>query len=250
MGKKRKGNKKDIAVIGTGRFGTAVVEELIKFGRKVIAIDVNEDKLTPIARLIDDVIIADGADLEGLKAHSIDTFDTVIVGVSNNIEIVAALLELGVKHIIAKATSRRHERVLKQIGVDVIVRPEAEAGSRTALIATQSNFIKYSEDLFEIGDGYAIGSTSVHEETYLNKPLKDLKLTKLKISVVSIEHNGKVKLPTGMTIINDGDIITLVGKVINITNAFGKLNSSNETAQLDIKEMEIKKNAIRGTQKR
>ncbi|WP_416374275.1 NAD-binding protein [Mycoplasmopsis cynos] len=38
-----------------------------------------------------------------------------------NIEIVAALLEIKANNIIARATNLRHARVLRQIGVDTIV---------------------------------------------------------------------------------------------------------------------------------
>jgi len=156
-------NKRDIAVIGMGKFGQAITEQLIDLKRFVLAIDADETKLVKVSR-ITKTAIADGADIDALKNLGLSKFKTVIVAASDNIEIVAALTELGVKHIIAKAKSVRHERVLSQIGVDVIVRPEAEAGVRTALIATNPNFIKYSELLQEVGDGYAIGGSVVTNE--------------------------------------------------------------------------------------
>jgi trk system potassium uptake protein TrkA len=158
------GNQKDICVIGTGRFGTSVIEQLIDMQRYVLAIDLDESRLVQVSRIANQAAIADGSDIEGLKGLGLQRFSTVIVGVSDNIEIIAALLELGVNHIIAKAKSVRHQRVLEQIGVEVIIRPEAEAGVRAALIATNQNFIKYSESLQEIGDGYAIGSTVLKNE--------------------------------------------------------------------------------------
>jgi trk system potassium uptake protein TrkA len=155
-------NKKDICVIGMGRFGLSIVKQLIELKKQVFAIDTEEKSLVRPSRLTNTAIL-DASDVEGLKALGIDTFNTVIVAVSENIEIVASLKEIGVKHIIAKAISDAHERVLNQIGVDVIVKPEVEAGVRTALIATNTNFIKYSKLLQEIGDGYAIGSTKVND---------------------------------------------------------------------------------------
>lgn len=154
-------NKKDICVIGVGKFGSAIVNQLIEMKRHVFAIDSEEIKLTKVSR-ITSTAIADAADIDTLKSLGINQFNTVIVAAEDNVEIVAALIELGVKHVIAKAKSIRHERVLRQIGVDVVVNPDAEAGIRTALIATNTNFIKYSELLQEVGDGYAIGSTIVN----------------------------------------------------------------------------------------
>ena len=229
-------NKRDICVIGMGRYGQSIVEQLIELRRSVLALDINEMKLIRVARLTNTAII-DGSDIEGLRALGLEKFSTVIVAASENIEIIASLIELGVKHIIAKAKSSSHERVLRQIGVDVIVKPEVEAGVRTALIATNSTFIKYSELLQEVGDGYAIGSTIVSDMHYINKPLSELKLSKLGVSVVSIKRNFKVLIPNGETQLKNRDSITLIGKVRNLTKTFTELNDEGSTRMLKLTQI-------------
>ena len=216
-------NKKDICVIGMGRFGLSVLKQLIELKKQVLAIDQEEKNLIIPSRLTNTAIL-DGTDVEGLKALGIDKFNTVIVSAAENIEIVSSLKEIGVKHIIAKAGSETHERVLNQIGVDIIVRPEFDAGIRTALIATNSNFIKYSKFFEEIGDNYAIGSTVVNNNSWINKPLSELKFKKLDVSVVSIKRKSKIMLPRGNIKLKYNDIITLIGKIYNLTKSFNELN--------------------------
>ena len=225
--------KKDICVIGMGRFGNSVVNQLIEMRKSVLAIDKEEINLIKASR-ITDTAIADGSDLESLKALGIDKFDTVIVAAAENIEIVASLSELGVNHIIAKAKSIAHERVLKQIGVDFIVKPEVEAGIRTALIATNSNFIKYSESLQEVGDGYVIGSTIISDKKYIDKKISELGLKQMGVSIVSLKRDTQVFLPIGSLIIKDGDIVTLIGKIQNITKTFIELNDETSTRMINI----------------
>ena len=234
------GNKKDICVIGMGRFGYSIVEQLIELRKSVLAIDIDKVKLVRPSRITNTAIV-DGADLDGLKALGIDKFNTIIVAASENIEIVAALIELGVKHIIAKAKSSSHERVLKQIGVDVIVKPEVEAGVRTALIATNSNFIKYSELLQEVGDGYAIGSTVVNDIHWIGRPLSELKISNLGVSMVSIKRDSKVEIPTGTTKLRSGDLVTLIGKVPNLTKTFAELNDEGNTKMLKLTKIQTAK---------
>ena len=229
-------NKNDICVIGMGKFGESIVEQLVELKRYVLAVDKEESRLIQVSRITTTSVV-DGADLEGLKALGIDKFNTVIVANGDNIEIVAALIELGVKHIIAKGKTARHERVLKQIGVDFIVRPEAEAGIRTALIATNTNFIKYSELLQEVGDGYAIGSTIVTEPSWIGKPLKDLQFAKLGVNIVSIKTGSKVSLPAGHTLLQNGDLLTIIGKIPNITKAFVELNDKGNTRMIRISKI-------------
>ena len=223
-------NKKDVVVIGTGKFGEAVVKELVALKRHVLAIDISETNLIGCSR-ITTTAIANAKDIESIKALGVARFQTVIVALSENIEIIAGLIELGVKHIIAKSNSDEHERVLRQIGVDLIVRPEKEAGVKTAVIATSPNFIKYTELLQEIGDGYAIGSTNVSKEKWLNKPLSELKFSSLGVSVVSLNRKGRVSIPSGNTKFQKGDLVTFIGKLNHLVKTFEEVNTENESTR-------------------
>jgi trk system potassium uptake protein TrkA len=219
-------SRKDICVIGIGRFGSAVVSKLIDLEQNVLAIDQDESKLNKLKDKTVSSVILDAADMNALQAVGVSNIDTVIVGVGDNIEIVAALLELKIKHIIARAKTHRHARVLKQIGVDVIIRPEEESGTRTALIATNANFINFSHSLKEIGDGFVIGSTKVKNEKYIGIPLKDLALNKKGITIVLVKDDSKSTLPDGLVKLNFDSIVTIVGMVDNVTKFIGLLNKN------------------------
>ncbi|WP_307127499.1 potassium channel family protein [[Mycoplasma] mobile] len=221
--------KKDICVIGTGRFGLAIIDQLSKMKQySILAIDKNEATLSSVSQIVTSVAIADAADLRALSGLGVANFDTVIVALSDNIEVIAALLELNVKNIIARANSKRHARVLKQIGVDVIIRPEEEAGIRTALIATNQSFIKYSEHLQEVGDGYVIGSIILSNSQISDKPLKDVNFNNKGVSVVLVKRGVSSVLPSGNLTLKLGDIITVIGLVQNVTNVFTLISTDNE----------------------
>lgn len=229
-------SKKDICVIGVGKFGTAIINQLVEMKKHVFAIDSDEARLIQVSR-ITSTAVADASDIEALKSLGINQFNTVIVAAEDNVEIVAAIIELGVKHVIAKAKSMRHERVLRQIGVDVVINPDSETGIRTALIATNANFIKYSELLQEVGDGFAIGSTIVNNIQWLGKPLSELKFSKYGISVVSVRREGKVYLPNGQLTLRSGDTITVIGKISSVTEIFGELNDEGSTKLIQLSKI-------------
>ncbi len=220
--------KKDICVIGVGRFGIAVVTKLIELEQNILAIDKDELNLLKLKDKDVSSIILDAADLNALIAAGVEEIDTVIVGVGDNIEIIAALLELKIKHIIARAKTYRHARVLRQIGVDVIIRPEEESGTRTALIATNANFINFSHSLKEIGDGFVIGSTTVKNQKYIGISLWDLSLNKKGISIVLVKNKGTSILPDGILKLEQDSIVTIVGKVENVTKFIGLLNKDSD----------------------
>ena len=229
--------KKDICVIGIGRFGLAIVEQLVNLRKNVLAVDKDEQKLNQVSRMTETAIV-DGADIEGLEEIGIQSFNTIIVACSENVETIATLSELGVKNIIAKARSERHARVLSEIGVSLIVRPEAEAGIRTAFMATNPNFIKYSENLQEIGDGYAMGTTIMTNMNYIDRPIKTLNLNKLGVNIVSIKRASKVIIPDGNTHFRSNDTIALIGKIIKITKAFHEFNDEYATKVIKLNKIE------------
>lgn len=220
-------HRDDICVIGLGRFGQAIIGQLIKMDKSVFIIDKDEKVAQMFSNEVQRIVIADAADMRTLKALDIDQIETVVVATVENIEIVAALLELNIKNIIARASSKRHARVLKQIGVNVIIRPEQESGIRTALIAANNNFIRYSENLQELGGGFVLGTTLVTNKSLHNKPIKDLDFNKRGISIVLIKRGTKSIRATGNVILEKNDLVTVIGEVSNTTDALGWLNTDN-----------------------
>ncbi|MGZ9755487.1 potassium channel family protein [Mycoplasma sp. 394] len=217
----------DIAVIGLGRFGQAVVEELIKLGKQITIIDTDSERLKLYEDDAQRLIVGDAAETKLLKAIGVEKIGTIVVAVPDNIEIIAALLELKVKNIIARAVSRRHARVLRQIGVSAILRPEQEAGIRAALIASNEKFILYSKNLQELGDGFVLGNSVIKNKSICNIPIRDLNLNKWEITIVLIKTQQKKIRPTADTVLHENDTVTVIGEIENVTAAFEWFNNQN-----------------------
>ncbi|MBT1423498.1 TrkA family potassium uptake protein [Mycoplasma bovis] len=221
MAKKR---NQDICIIGTGRFGSAVIGQLAKMDCSLLLVDSDEHVLNEYKDVAQKIVVADATNIKALKALNIAEMDTVVVAVSDNIEIVAALLELNVKNLIVRAKSKTHARVLKQIGANVIIQPEYEAGVRTALIAANPNFMRFSQNLQEIGDNFVMGTTSLNSQFFEGKPIKEIKFRDLGVSVVLIKRGARSILPSGLTTLERGDLLTLIGKVEDVTVMLVELN--------------------------
>lgn len=227
--KLRNSRKNNICVIGAGRFGSAVIDQLLEQDIPILVIDNDEKEIAKYANLpLVTAICADASEINTLQSIGIDEMETLIVATPNNIEIVANLLELNIEHIIVRATSGRHARVLKQIGVDLIVRPEFEAGTRTALIAANSNFIKFSKSLTELGNGFVIGSSQILNKHYIGTPLKNLKLNREGVTLVLVKRGNDTYLPHADLVFSIGDELMVVGKISNVTKFFGVINAEKE----------------------
>lgn len=152
-----------IAVIGLGRFGTAVAEALTEHGHEVLAIDGDPDVVQSLTDRLPHLVQADSTDVAALKALNIGDVDHAVVAIGTDLEAsvmtVMALSELGVKDIWAKAMNPRHGDILRRLGAQHISYPEADQGRRVAhLIDGQlADYIAFS-------DGFSVGSTRVPEQ--------------------------------------------------------------------------------------
>lgn len=103
---------KSFLVIGMGRFGTAVAQELTELGQEVLAIDENVESVQRIADDVTQVMQGDAQDEAVLGAVGVRNFDCCIVAVGTDMEasilITVMLKDLGAQYIIAKARSTVH----------------------------------------------------------------------------------------------------------------------------------------------
>lgn len=124
------------AVIGLGRFGSAVARQLEASGVEVLGIDNDPDLVTQLADHLTFVARADSTSVDALKQLAIPDFDRVVLGIGSNLEasILTAshLVDFGIPTLWVKALSSEHARILRQIGVVHIVEPELEVGRRLA----------------------------------------------------------------------------------------------------------------------
>lgn len=144
-----------VVVIGLGRFGSALANELSSYGVEVLGIDLEERLVRDHAALLTDTAIADSTDMEALKQLGIEEVERVVLAIGTHLEasILTAsnLVEMGIRDIWAKADSDPHARILSQIGVNHVVRPERDTGRRVAHLLG-SRF----QDFAELDEDYGV----------------------------------------------------------------------------------------------
>lgn len=73
---------------------------------------------------------------EALKQLGVDDAERIVIGIGSNLGAslltASAVMDLGVKNVWAKADNDRHAKILNQIGVHHVVRPERDTGRRVA----------------------------------------------------------------------------------------------------------------------
>lgn len=124
------------AVIGLGSFGATVATQLVSLNHDVIGIDSNKKYVENISDQLTHAVIADATDENVLRELNIQSCEAVVVAIGEDIEAsilcVLHLKNLGMNKIWAKAKSKAHHMILTHLGVNKIIHPEEDMGTRIA----------------------------------------------------------------------------------------------------------------------
>ena len=150
---KPKTEKLSYGIVGLGRFGSALATELAKADADLLVIDHDEEKVRALRELTDNAIVVHSLDKKTLAETGIQNCDVAVVCIGEHIEpsilTTLNLVDLGVKKVIAKATSAEHGEILRRLGAEVVY-PERDMAIRLAkrLESTRVlDFIQLSEKI-------------------------------------------------------------------------------------------------------
>lgn len=209
-------SKRLYAVIGLGRFGSAMAATLIALGQDVIGVDEDEDRVREMGELTSNALQIDATDVRALRQAGINDADVAIISIGENIEasllVVMQVKEIGVQTIIAKAVTPLHGRILQKLGVSRVVFPEREMAERTArslVIPNALDYIVLSSDfsLIEVGvPSPFVGHTLRSVEL---RARHGLTLVAIKRLVGAKETT--IVAPSADEVLLQGDVLTLLG---------------------------------------
>lgn len=213
-----KGNQQ-FTVIGLGRFGRAVCSTLHNLGYEVLGTDINEKR---VSQALTDQITAHAVQLDStepsaLKEAGILEFDTVIVAIGNYLQesIITTLnvKEAGVPHVVAKASSEVHGKLLQRVGADHVVYPESEAGCALARSLTKPAIL----DRFELDPDNSIVEVLVPEEFH-GKTITEIGLrSRYGLNLLAVCSNNKFEVnPEPGLRLWKGALMVLIGTNKNI----------------------------------
>lgn len=211
-------SKKLYGIIGLGRFGFSLAESLAKDGKEILVLDCNEAIIHEASYFTDNAFTVRELTKETLSECGIQNCDVVFVCIGEKIDtsILTTLnvLELGVKEVIAKATSSEQGTVLERLGAEVVY-PERDMALRLSKRYTSSvmEFISLSDDfeITEFGLTYRMN----------NKTVKELCLRqKYGVNIIAIRRSEGTIITDILpeTKLNSDDTIVVCGKKSGIND--------------------------------
>jgi trk system potassium uptake protein TrkA len=209
--------KLSFAVIGLGRFGSAMATTLTELGQDVIGVDGSEERVQKHADTIRSAMQLDATDERALRAAGIQDVDVAVISIGENIEasLLAVMLvkDLGVPRIIAKAVTPLHGRILERIGVNRVIFPEREMAIRVAHSLVVANVLDY----IELSRDFSIIEMPAPAE-FADKSLKDLQLrNRYGLTLIAIKRKSRTGeevtnvAPNADDQIHAGDVLALLG---------------------------------------
>lgn len=155
---------KTVLLIGLGRFGHHIAEQLARLGHEVMAVDIREDRVNDILPIVTNAQIGDATNTEFLKSLGIRNFDLCVVAIANDfqssLEITSLLKEMGAPLVVSRAEQDLQVKFLLRNGADEVVYPEQQVAKWAAIRYTSDHIFDY----IELDDDYAMFEVAVPKD--------------------------------------------------------------------------------------
>lgn len=216
--------KKEFVVFGLGRFGKSVATTLAESGCNVLVVDSNQDKIQDMADIVTYAVRGDVTDTEMLQTLGLGNFDGAVIAIGESLEasVMVTILakEMGIPYVMAKAQNDLHAKVLKKVGVDLVVFPEKETGIRLAHNLVMGNFF----NVIELSSKFSLMELDVPSE-WDGHSLKDLNIrAKHNINVIGIKKKDELDInPEPDEKLSKDDILVVIGDNDSLNKLNGKV---------------------------
>ncbi len=204
-----------IVVIGTGKVGSLLVEQLTAEGHQIVAIDRNEKKLMDLQNSFDVLCLAgNAADRKVLLEAGVGTADLVIAATnSDEVNMLCCLLakKLGTSHTIARV--RKHELAdeievfAEDMGLSMTINPELYAAQEIFSVLRFPGLM--SVESFGHGLFQMVEFRLTEEGPATSMTLQELsRKYRSKALVCAIRRDGNTVIPDGNATLRVGDLIS------------------------------------------
>lgn len=212
---------KSVLLIGLGRFGRHIAEQLNELDHEVMAVDIDEERVNAVLPYVTNAQIGDSTNEDFLRTLGVNNYDVCFVAIGDNfqssLETTSLLKDLGAKYVVSRAARDVHAKFLLRNGADEIVYPEKQLAKWSAVKFTSEHIFDY----IELDSEYAVFEVDV-PYNWAGKSIGDLDIRKKhKINIMAIKRNGSLELAISPeTRLTATDTLLVIGKYHDIQKCF------------------------------
>lgn len=164
---------KSILIIGLGRFGTHLCQNLAKLDNEIMIVDREEASLEDLLPLVVSAKIGDCTNEKVLRSLGVGNFDLCFVCIGDNfqssLEITSLLKDLGAKYVVSKANRDIHAKFLLRNGADEVIYPDRDIADKVAVRFSANHVFDY----VELADNFSFYETAPLPE-WIGRSIRDV----------------------------------------------------------------------------
>ncbi len=224
-----------ILVVGDGKVGHTIAEQLTREKHDVVIIDQDDEVLNKCEDTLDVICVrGNGANAKVLLDAQADRADILIATTaSDETNMLCGLIakRLGTKYIIARIRDPEYNDSLtllqRELGIDMALNPERATAleiSRLLRFPFASNIESFAKGRVEM-----VEFRAQEHDVVVGHALKDLARMRglPQVLYAVIERDDRVIIPTGDFIIQAGDRVHVAGEMVTITAYFQYLGKNS-----------------------
>ena len=207
-----------IAILGAGKLGVSVTEALVNGDYDLTLVDINESKLTQLSQQYDVLTyVGDARTIDILNQMGIDDYDFLLSCTSSddaNIIAASNAKKLGCKKVVARLTEPEYmnqmDFICQHYNIDSIINPD---------VLITGEIYRYLVEKYSLSNGVYTNKRIAMIEIYayresrlVGKPITSFKDVLPNTLCVGISRHGKLMIPHGNDIIEENDLLYLVGE--------------------------------------
>ena len=202
--------KKNVLLIGLGRFGRHLAMQLNQMGHQVMGVDRNEERVNECMDFLTNAQIGDSTRVEFLRSLGVGNYDVCYVAIGgdfqNSLETTSLLKELGAKYVVSRAERDVQAKFLLRNGADAVAYPEKQLAKWAAIRYTANHIFSY----IELDEQHAIIEVAVPED-WQGRSIGELDIRrKYGVNILGVKRNGKTDVNISPETILDGSLTLLV----------------------------------------
>ena len=228
----------NIIIVGCGKVGYTLVEQLGGENHNITVIDTNEEKVNSITDDLDAMgIVGNGVSFQTLSEAGIDHADLLIaVTGSDEQNLLCCVIAKKAGHCktIARVRNPIYNNEIaflrEELGLAMIINPELTAAREILKLLKFPSAIKI--DTFAKGRVELLRFRLKPEIGFGGKTVMDI-MGQLKCDVLicAVERGSEVVIPNGSFVLQDTDILSIVGSLENTAQFFEKIGLRSKSVK-------------------
>ena len=221
----------DIVIVGSGKVGFSLAEQLVREEHNVTIIDNDEEALHRAGDQLDVMTVrGNGVATAALREAGAGNADLLVAATnSDEVNMVCCLTakDLGAKYTIARIRNQEYTSSVadlrRDLKIDMVINPENTTAveiSRLLRFPSAANIETFCRGLVEL-----MGFRLQEGDFLVGAPLYNLpgQIKKLSLLFCAVDRNGEVSIPNGSFVPQAGDKLYLIGRPDSLDQFFRQL---------------------------